>query len=151
MQFDSKCFILLQLARYQFPSMSSKLVVCVDLEKQTAQVTVFQIHVKILQFINTSHKNTDWQQSFLSVSLPSLPKFLESSICVVHKLSLSLITLINCCFKFFRMFLQSPSLNGIKMGDQWTLKNLFNNILDDSLHSFNGSFYHSTHFAILQQ
>ena len=57
--------------------------------------------------------------------------------------------------KFFRMVLLSPFLNGIKMGDHWTLKNLFNNLfnntLDDSLHSFIGSFYHPTHSAILSQ
>ena len=57
--------------------------------------------------------------------------------------------------KFFRMVLLSPFLNGIKMGDHWTLKNLFNNlfnnILDDSLHSFIENFCHSTHSATLLQ
>ena len=81
--------------------------------------------------------------------------FLQSSIYVVHKLDLNLITLINCCFKFFRMVLLSPFLNEIKMGVHWTLKNLFNNlfnsILDDSLHSFIGNFYHSSHFAIFSE
>ena len=52
------------------------------------------------------------------------------SIYVVHKLGLSLITLMKCFSKFFKMFLFWGFQNGIKTGDQWTLKNLFNNILD---------------------
>ena len=58
--------------------------------------------------------NVQWKQSFLSVSLSLLSEFLQSSIYVVHhKLGFRLVTFINCCSKFFKMVLLSPSLNGI--------------------------------------
>ena len=76
------------------------------------------------------------------------------SIYVVHKLSLSLITLINCFPKFFKMIVLSPFWNGIKTGNHWTLKNLFyklfNNILDGQCSSI-GSFCPSTYSVILLQ
>ena len=86
-----------------------------------------------------------WHQPFLSVSLSLLPKFLQSSIYVVRRLGLNLIKLINCCFKSFRMVLLSPFLNGIKMGDHWTLKKQFlttsitTSLMTVSIHSLGAS------------
>ena len=82
----------------------------------------------------------------MSVSLSLLSKFLQSSIYVVHKLGLSLVTFINCCSKFSKMVLLSPSLNGIQTGYHWTLKNILTNFLTKSLmnSSFIGNFYFST-------
>ena len=73
------------------------------------------------------------KQPVLSVNLFFLPKFLQSSIYVVHNLGLSLITLINYCSKYFKMVMLSRFWNRIKTGDHWTLKNLFNNLFNNIL------------------
>ena len=54
-KFNSKYFICLQLA-YQFPSMSSRFSVMDWPSEQTAKMTIFEIHVKISQFINSLQK-----------------------------------------------------------------------------------------------
>ena len=58
--------------------------------------------------------------------------FTKFSICAAW-LALSLITLINYCSKFFKMVLLSQFWNGIKTGNHWTLKNLFNNQFNNIL------------------
>ena len=41
-------------------------------------------------------------------------------------LGLSLMSLMKCCSKYFKMVLSLPFWNGFKMGDHWTLENIFN-------------------------